>query len=106
MSDDPRRLVIPEEISGDPKAYELLSGWATGAGKVTLMTRTGTGLDQSPAIWGEILAAIAHNVALSVRDVTGADPSLTMAAIKESLDRSWSADPAGSGQHYPNPGQT
>ena len=104
MSDDPRRLVIPESITGDPRAYELLAAWATGTGKVSVMTRTGSGLDQNPAIWGEILAAIAGNVALSVKAVTGADPSATMAATKESLDAHWSAAPAGTGRHYPNPG--
>jgi hypothetical protein len=99
MSDDLRRLVIPESIAGDPRAYELLAAWVTGTGKVSVMTRSGTRLDQNPAIWGEILAAIAGNVALSVKAAPSADASATMAAIKDSLDRAWLVGP---GRHYRN----
>ncbi|MCE9605475.1 MAG: DUF5076 domain-containing protein [Planctomycetia bacterium] len=85
---DPRRLLIPEPIASDLGSYELLSGWARN-GKVSVMTRTGTGLDQQPEIWGEILVAIAENIALSIKDVTGANPDVTLATIKESLERHW-----------------
>ena len=102
MTDNPRRLVIPQSLAEDPRSYELVSAWATGTSKISVMTRTGTGLDQMPAIWGEILAAIAGNIALSVREMTGADPSQTMDAIKESLDRCWSSNAGDVGRHYPN----
>ena len=100
MPIDERRLLAPE-IANDPNAYELVSGWAHSGGKVFVMTRTGTGLDNSPAVWGEILAAIAGNIALSVQDVTGADPTATMTTIKESLDRAWVAGASKVGKHHP-----
>lgn len=95
---DNRRLVIPDHIAIDPAAFELLSAW-THSGRVSVMTATGTGLDKNPGIWGEVLVAIANNIALSVRDVTGAEPSETLRAIKESLEKKWSPEPEGFGKH-------
>ena len=100
MSDDPRRLIIPESIADDSKAFELLSVWATRTGQISVMTGTGSGLDHNPAAWGEILAAIARNIALSVKNMTGVESSATMAAIKEALDRRWDVGAAGVGKHY------
>jgi hypothetical protein len=96
---DNRRIVIPEPVASDPAALELLSAWAHG-GKVSVMTATGTGLDKNPAIWGEILVSIANNVALSVRDATGAEPSETLQTIKAAIERTWRPQPDGFGKHY------
>jgi Domain of unknown function (DUF5076) len=74
MPHDPRRLLVPDTLVGDPRAFELVCGWATGDGKITVMTRTGTWLDQNPAIWGELLAAIGGNIALSLKRYDGGGP--------------------------------
>ena len=102
MTPDPRRLFIPESLASDQAASELVCGWVAGKGKITVMTRTGTGLDRDPAIWGEVLAIIAGNIALSLQDTTGADPTATMRTIKAGLDRTWAAAPLGVGKHSPN----
>jgi hypothetical protein len=83
-----RRLELPSEVVEDPGAIELVSGWYS-RNRVKIMTRWGTGLDQNPGIWGEILAAVAENVALSIQSALGIPPSETLAKIKESLDRHW-----------------
>jgi hypothetical protein len=103
MSDNPtaddRRLVIPESIAHDLKAIELVSAWAH-SDKVSVMTRTGTGLDENPNIWGEIIVAIAGNIAISLREATGADPAHTLRIIKESIDRAWKSELHGDVKHY------
>ena len=97
---DPRRLVVPDNISIDGGAYELLSAWATN-GKVSVMTRTGTGLDQRPEIWGEILIGIAENIAVSLQEVTGAEAAATLQTIKVALDRRWPGTTVSVGKHFP-----
>jgi hypothetical protein len=82
------RLELPAEIAEDAVAIELVSAWYS-KNQVRIITRWGTGLDQNPDTWGEILAAIAENAALSIQNVLGAPPSDTLAKIKESLDRHW-----------------
>ena len=64
------------------------------------MTRSGTGLDSNPAIWGEILAGIAENIAVCIQDMNGAEPSETLATIKSSLDAKWWRGRLPDGEHY------
>ena len=85
---DERRLKIPIEIASDPSATELISVWFS-QDKVKIMTRSGTGLDTNSAIWGEILAGIAANIATCTHDETGIDESVTLQAIKDAVDRRW-----------------
>lgn len=87
-SHDERRVELPPEIAEDADAVELVSAWYSGS-QVKIVTRWGTGLDQNPGTWGEILAAIAENAALSIQRVLGVPPSETLAKIKQSLDRHW-----------------
>jgi hypothetical protein len=87
-SNNGRRLDLPVEIAEDAGAIELVSVWYS-RNKVKIMTRSGTGLDQNPGIWGEILASIAQNAALSVQNALGIPAPETLAKIKESLDRHW-----------------
>ena len=54
-----RQLELPAEIGGDAHAIELVSAWFS-RNKVKIMTRRGTGLDQNPGNWGEILVSIAR----------------------------------------------
>lgn len=85
---DERRLKIPIEVGSDPSATELISVWFN-QGRVKIMTRSGTGLDTNSAIWGEILAGIAANIAACTHDETGVDESVTLEAIKGAVDRHW-----------------
>ena len=87
-TDNHRQLEVPAEIVEDAGAIELVSAWYSRS-HVKIMTRFGTGLDQNPAIWGEILASIAENAALSVENCLGIPAPQTLAKIKESLDRHW-----------------
>jgi hypothetical protein len=87
-SDYERRLELPVEVAQDAGAIELLSAWYS-RNQVKIMTRLGTGLDHNPGIWGEILASIAQNAALSIQNVLGIPAAETLAKIKESLDRQW-----------------
>ncbi len=100
MEIDERRLRLKEPLASDPEAFELLTSWWQ-SGRVSVMSATGTGLEQSPAVWGDILAAIGGNIALSMRNATGADPMATLATIKEALDRSWAKGAQDVGKHYP-----
>lgn len=101
MKSDPRRLVTPEPIASDSTAYELISGWVRN-NSIFVMTRTGTGLDENSGIWGTVLVALAHNIALSTREITGADPTETLRIIKEVVDRQWGENMSTSGDYYPN----
>lgn len=85
---DERRLKVPIEISSDPSATELISVWFS-QDKVKIMTRSGTGLDTNPAIWGEIIAGIAANIAACTREETGVDESVTLEAIKGAIESHW-----------------
>ena len=96
---DPRRLVIPTELESDESAFELVSAWFS-SNRVKIMTRSGTGLDDNPAIWGEILAGVAENIAVCIQDVNGAEPSETLATIKSSLDAKWWQGRLPDGKHY------
>jgi hypothetical protein len=98
---DSRRLVTPEPIASDPAAYELISGWVRSR-SIFVMSRTGTGLDQNPGIWGTVLVGLANNIAKSTQAVTGADPAETLGIIKEVLDQQWGQNLPPSGDHYSN----
>lgn len=101
MEHDSRRLITPEPIASDSTAYELISGWVRN-NSIFVMTRTGTGLDQNSGIWGTVLVALAHNIALSTKEMIGADPAETLRIIKEVIDRQWYENMPKSGDHYPN----
>src|SRR5687767_1050324 len=87
-SRDERCLELPSHLSADQNAIELITVWFAN-NKVTVMTRSGTGLDSQPAIWGEILASIGENIALSMQSVNGENPARTLTVIKASLDETW-----------------
>jgi hypothetical protein len=87
---DERRLQVPSDVMNNAQALELASVWFSN-NKVKIMTRTGTGLDRNPAIWGEILAGIGENIAVCLQEATSASPSQTLATIKKSLDERWRA---------------
>ena len=83
-----RRLQLPVEILQDPGAVELIDVWFS-QNRVVAMTCRGTEFDRNPTIWGQILAGVANNLALSIEGVHGIPARETLKAIKESLDRSW-----------------
>jgi hypothetical protein len=89
---DDRRLEVPIELISDAGATELVSVWFS-QNKVKIMTRSGTGLDDNSAIWGEILAGLALNIAQCTREATGADETTTLEVIKNALDKSWPSNP-------------
>jgi hypothetical protein len=98
---DRRQLVLPDHAESDPNAFELLTAWSVG-GKVIAASATGTGLENHPAIWGEILASLAANIALSTQATTGASTQKTLAEIKEGLERKWGYANIAEGQHRKN----
>jgi len=83
-----RRLALPRVIVDDANALELLTVWAA-QNKIASFVRAGTGIDGRPDVWGQVLAGIGDNIALSVQRATGAPSSATLAAIKASLDKNW-----------------
>jgi len=85
---DERRLELPRDLICDFQAFELATVWFS-RNKIKVMTRHGTGLDTRPAIWGEILASLKENIALSIEAGTGTCSSAVLAEIKASLDRNW-----------------
>jgi len=85
---DERRLKLPTEVARDSGAMELVSVWFSN-NKVKIMTRSGTGLDEDPTTWGEILSGIGANIAQCRQSVTDASTSETLAVIRQSLNESW-----------------
>jgi hypothetical protein len=86
-------LALPRTIVDDTNAFELLTVWAA-QNQIAALARAGTGLDTRPKVWGQILAGIGENIALTVQRATGAHPSDTLAAIKASLDENWKGSPS------------
>jgi hypothetical protein len=97
---DLRRLVVPKNVQEDAKALELVSAWFT-AGSVSVITRTGAGLDSNPEFWGEILAAIGNNAAVSAEQLAKADRNEMLAKMKAALDKRWEAMEKVKGEYYP-----
>ena len=64
---DKRRLKLPDDVVGDNSALELISVWHW-VGKVKIMSRDETTLDNCPDIWGEIVAALIRNLADHISD--------------------------------------
>jgi hypothetical protein len=91
----PNRLTLPDLVNSDHEAFEIVTVWVTSNRKVVSNTRAGTGLDMRLDIWGGIMKAIAGNIALNREATMGIEPSVTMAAIKESLDRAWEGGTTG-----------
>jgi len=83
-----QRLEIPEELLSSSDALELVAVWHY-QNKIKILTRTGTNLDSSPETWGEILAAIAKNVALAIEGSNQQAVKDRLEVIKERLDRCW-----------------
>jgi len=98
MSND-KRLFIPPQIADVEGAYELLSAWVYG-GKIGSMSRTGTPLDRQPELWGQVLAALANNIALSA-EANGVDRPTMLAKMKASLDQQWNNLGPLPGRYYP-----
>lgn len=98
MSDD-KRLFIPPQIGEAKGAYELLSAWVYD-GKIGSMSRTCTPLDKMPHVWGQVLVALAHNIASSAEE-DGIDRAEMLRAIKRSIDAEWDAVTRPPGQYHP-----
>jgi hypothetical protein len=93
----PGRLDVPEHIAKMEGAIELLSVWYA-SNKVHVMSRAGTRLDDDPAVWGKVLAAIARNVVSRQLHLKGSLASRYIEDIKKSLDAEWSevaSEPSG-----------
>lgn len=95
-----RRLTIPPQIADADGAYELLSAWVHSGNKISSMSRTGTPLDQRPEIWGQVLAALANNIALSAES-HGFDRAEMLKKMKASLDQQWEQLGPLPGHYYP-----
>jgi Domain of unknown function (DUF5076) len=59
---DARKLQMPEEVTRDQGSLELVSVWFS-KGKVKVLTRDGTPLDQRLDIWAEVVAGVIRNIA-------------------------------------------
>ena len=59
---DEQRLRIPDDVVSDEFSIELITVWHS-KGKVKVLTRDGTPLDQRLEIWAEIVNAIVENIA-------------------------------------------
>jgi len=77
---DPRRLKFPGNVSHDSAALELISVWSS-EGKVTVMTRERTSLDDRLDIWGEIVAATIRNISHHVAEHQNVSPNDAAARI-------------------------
>lgn len=62
MESDERRLDMPIELRHDPNALEFISVWHHD-GKMKVMTRSGTRLDERLEIWSEIVLGVIENIA-------------------------------------------
>jgi hypothetical protein len=77
---NPRDLTVPEEVTSDPKAREVLRAWVANDGLVCNL-RPETWEDA--ASWGIVLADVARHVANAVRDLKGTDPDETLRQIQK-----------------------
>lgn len=59
---DEQRLRIPDDVLSDEVSFELITVWYSN-GKVKVLTRDGTPLDQRLEIWAEIVNGIIENIA-------------------------------------------
>lgn len=80
---DQHRLEIPQAVTADTNAFEILRAWvASNQQQVSL--RSGVWAD--PAAWGIMLADLARHVAESYGQEDGRDVASTLARIKAGID--------------------
>ena len=79
-----RDLLVPTEVSRDPKAVEVIRAWVANEGLVCALRPT-TWADSGA--WGIVLADAARHVANALRDETGDDPAATVVKIREMFNR-------------------
>jgi hypothetical protein len=81
---DVRRLELPKEIAVDNSSLELISVWHSN-GKVKVMTREQTPLDDRVEIWSEIVTAIVKNIASHTAEHKGVSPDEVVEEIMNQL---------------------
>lgn len=59
---DKRRLDVPDDVLGDEAALELITVWFS-KGKVKVLTREGTPMDERLNIWAQVVAGVIENIA-------------------------------------------
>lgn len=82
------RLELPHEVGGDIDSIELLTVWYTPS-KIHVMTRSGTRLDENPALWGEIMATIAENIVSRQRHLKSPMVEVLLGDMKSTFDSKW-----------------
>lgn len=59
---DERRLEVPDDVLVDEAALELIAVWFSN-GKVKVLTRDGTPMDERLNIWAQVVAGVVENIA-------------------------------------------
>ncbi len=98
---DPRRLELPNDVVQDQNAFELAAVWVSNE-RLKIMIGCGTGLEERPHMWGEILAGVAVNAALSIQQSTGASIGSTLASIVEGFETSLAERQQGTWEQRPD----
>jgi len=79
-------LPIPDEVSRDADAVELVRIWASGGKQhVTLLADAWA----DPAAWGIMLVDLARHASRAIAQVRGADPAVTLNRIRAGFDAEW-----------------
>ena len=79
-------MKLPDDVVDDSSALELISVWHS-VGKVKIMSRDETQLDNRPDIWGEIITALIRNVADHVSDYSKIPRDRVIGDMVEHLNR-------------------
>lgn len=79
-----RDLGTPNEVESDPNAIEILRAWVAGGGLVCALRPDAW---NEPAAWGIVLADAARHIANATQQLTGADPTDTLAQITSIFNR-------------------
>ena len=86
MSTHLKQLPIPNPVSQDNSAIELIRVWA-GKGKQHISLASN--IWEDPAAWGILLVDLAKHISSAYEQSTGADQIATLNRIKDGFDAEW-----------------
>jgi Domain of unknown function (DUF5076) len=78
-----RELPVPDEADDAGEAHELVRGWLIDN---RLACSLLPGAFDDPAVWGVLLADVAHHIANALAESEGADRAAVLAAIRRAFE--------------------
>ena len=80
-------LVVPPEVTSDPKSVEIARVWAAHGGQHVSLDPT---LWEDPFAWGIVLVDLARHVANALEKLQGRSKREVLERIREGFDAEWS----------------